>query len=506
MKRFNQKGAALVSAVAVAALLTITATAFLRIASNESINEALSLHDDQAFFAGESGLLLGVRWLRQQNLFPDPGQSFTPFQSVALNSHWVDVTITIIATATTPSATITATVYNDAATKNRGTFMKRLSYSGVTQQNMWEYAHFFNSAPNVWAGHDYRFFDGPMHINEAICIFTQDYVKCTDRVTVANEIDDFWDYGYGNHHGNNYDYGVNINNPYSGMTHIETLDLIFQDQYLSNQDKIEVPAEFQTLAGDLLASPLSKINLPPSVEEGELSGDYRPTLRYNNDGSAVYNYYNGTGNDSLEIASVNEQIIISQNNINVHGTVNGNTTLVTPYGKSIFIVGDLVYSGYSPDLGNPEYGGIPDDNTSALGLVSGKHIVFHHEYVPAYGEDEIPVQGSLFGANQLHVTGSLIALMEKSSGGPKWWGTELWNKSRTYAFDYFFTGSHLLCEYEDPSTAGGSGGGANDTYYRWDRRFMNGIAPYGFPGMAYLQTQGGLIMVTLGNWTEENTY
>lgn len=506
MKRFNKKGSALIGAIALAAILTITATAFLHVASNASINEALSMDNDQAFFAAESGLLLGARWLRHQNPFPDPGQTLTPFQSLALNEHWVDVTVTIVATTTTPSATITAVVYNDKTTKNNGTFMKRLSYSGVTQQKIWDYAHFFNTAPNVWAGFNYRLFDGPMHVNEAISIFTQDYVKCTDRVTVANEIDDFWDYGDGTHHGNNYDYGVNMNNPYSGMTHIETLDLIFQDEYLANQDKIVVPADFMNLASDLLTSGLNKIALPPSIEGGELARHYRPTLRFNNDGTALYSYRNGAVNDSVNIGSVNDQIIISRNNINVHGTVNGNTTLVTPYGKSIFIVGDLVYNGYTPDAANPEYGGIPSDNTNALGLVSGKHIVFHHEYVKEYGGDEVTVQGSMFGLDQLHVNGSLIALMEKTTAPGKYKGTEFWNKSCTYAYDYYFTGNHLLCEYDDPATSGDVNSGANDTYYRWDRRFMDGILPYGFPSMSLLQTEGKLTLISLGAWTEENSY
>jgi hypothetical protein len=96
--------------------------------------------------------------------------------------------------------------------------------------------------------------------------------------------------------------------------------------------------------------------------------------------------------------------------------------------------------------------------------------------------------------------------MEKTTAPGKFKGTEWWNKSRTYAYDYFFTGNHLLAEYEDPSTSGGSGGGANDTYYRWDRRFMNGVLPYGYPPMSLLQTEGKLTLISLGGWTEENNY
>lgn len=341
-------------------------------------------------------------------------------------------------------------------------------------------------------------------MNDRIMIHSkQNKVRFTEKITVANEINEAWWYGDGSHHNNNYDYGVQLNNaPAWGGDKAGALDEIFQKEYLANQEKIFLPQEITDLATGL-PTHSDAVTLPSSTDEGPKFSDYRPTLVFNSDGTADYLYHYNNSYQTEHYGSIEKVIFHSQHNINVYGIVSGNSTVVTSTGKSIAIVDDLVYVDYIPHLSIDENWGVPFESQNVLGLVTGKHISFLHKWRKEIKGDYYKVRGNIINPvndpssdeiGELHINASMLALGDEA--------TEWWDRSREYYFDLYLTGNHILDLWYPPS-AGSSQQGAHNITFNHDLRLLSIIQPHGFPN---LQTQDGLLLLALSNWQEQNNF
>jgi hypothetical protein len=199
------------------------------------------------------------------------------------------------------------------------------------------------------------------------------------------------------------------------------------------------------------------------------------------------------------------QVLYAQTDINVKGKVKGNSTLATKSGKSICVVGDLVYQDF--DESNTSNNGVPLNSQNALGLVSGKDIVFNPDWAKlraSSGSNSTDQVKGTYGngsvlclnANMLMVNPAMANSTNSYSGIEKWI-----TNSTGYGYQLHFTGSHAMNYWEhtnDDNTHGGVG-----IHYDYDERFANGVKPYGYQS---LQTTGGFLILSYGNWTESNSY
>lgn len=498
------KGSALVGTVAIAAFLLITAAGFMRVVTNESIYEALALNNDHAFAAAESGALLGARWLRHQVPFPAPDQTLNPFTGLYVENTgcYVDVTIYTYLIGLQPNAQIISEAYNHPSERSENTFQKRIIYK-ARQLSFGDFGTFFNHSTPTWGGFYRRTFNGRFHMNERIIIHSWAN-KCTfsEKATIANELKDAsWytkKYGFSDfHHGNIYDYGVRINNSRPAPDPVTALDQMFLAQYVPNHDKIYLPQEIMDLNTGLPAHP-DAVTLPASTDEGIRYSHYRPTLVFDENGSADYTYHSGGAYHTEHYDNVDEVIFYSKNNVNVHGIVNGNTTIVTNIGKSIVIVDDLYYKGYNHNMIKEDNWGINPESQSVLGLVTGKDVCFPHAWIEKIGDPLKTVIGSYGpvdgnGIGQLHVNASILAITDD--------GTENWDHSNKYYYDLFLTGNHILDLWYPPSAGENMNRGARNITFNHDQRLLSTLQPHGFP---YLYTQDGLLLIALSGWSEQN--
>jgi hypothetical protein len=63
MKLSNDRGYALIGAIAITAVLTIVVLGFVNVVMNEVENEKVYHNNDRSFFSAESGLMLGAKWI-----------------------------------------------------------------------------------------------------------------------------------------------------------------------------------------------------------------------------------------------------------------------------------------------------------------------------------------------------------------------------------------------------------------------------------------------------------
>jgi hypothetical protein len=104
------EGSALVGAVTLTLIMSITALGFVQISASGVNHEQAALENEKAFQAAESGLLLGARWLMMQANWPTIGNNQPIVQDVSINDINVDVNYsagannTVLITSTASSA------------------------------------------------------------------------------------------------------------------------------------------------------------------------------------------------------------------------------------------------------------------------------------------------------------------------------------------------------------------------------------------------------------------
>ena len=96
MKSHKNRGSAIVGVVALTALLTIVVAGFINVVINEGVNEAEAYNEDEAFVSAESGLNLGIRWLRATYPIPAPGDNNTVIIDELINSNYVTVVVNTV--------------------------------------------------------------------------------------------------------------------------------------------------------------------------------------------------------------------------------------------------------------------------------------------------------------------------------------------------------------------------------------------------------------------------
>lgn len=505
MKPFkNARGFALVGTVVVASLLLITAAGFIRIVTNASLQEASAFENECAFAAAESGIHLGARWLRGQEQFPGPNQTFNPFTGFEIENTgcYVNVTINSFLNGSDTVAEIISDAYNDENIHTVNSFQKRISF---TARKLPYGAHatvidsIYNDHEN-WEGFYRCTFDGPFHMNTWIEIHNSSFpgsgneVIFNGPVTVADNFEG--NYGIGSPpYNNNYNHDLELN----FLGDADDCDQIFRNRYMANVEKIGLPEGLT--ADDFMTNP-QKIILPTSIlDEGIASFHYRPTLEFTESATgpggsmisvAKYHYKDENGLNETTINNYDGKILICQNNLNVLGTVDGKVTVATVTGKSIFPVDDIVYKNYYNNNKT-----IPSDCPSILGLVSGRYFVFNYQWKKEWlGIEEYP-----YITGTLDITASMIAVEEEIGS---WQGCEYWSHYHPCDYDLKVNGNHILKAWRAPTDDDG-GGCKGHIEYIHDRRLIDKIKPPGFPE-PNVQTQNGLLMLSIYGWLEQNNY
>ncbi len=498
MRRLKNDGYALVAALVIATVLTITAMGFINVVVNETDKEAEAFRNDQAFFAAESGLMLGIHWLRQSISFPNPDLTFRPFTGLQLNGHFVDVVINTFQSVGRPGAIIIAEVYNHPTDRTANEFVKRIRYNGVVQMSFGYFSTFFDDTYNGhsnWGGFYRRRFDGRFHMNTWIEISRNSYPGSGNEVifekglvTAASDYNG--GYGSGSHHENNYNQGIQLN--FSGGA--SDCDQIFTNRYLGNVEKIALPKGLAS--GDFQSQP--HVDLPTSYDYGTEDNDYRPTLEFkieSGNAKAIYHYRNGSGYHHMEINDYHNKILICPENLNVLGTVRGKVTVATKKGRSIVPVDDIVYEDY-----NATENTLPEASENILGLVSGHHVIFNHRWKKNWYSGNSSYK---YKTGTLDITASMIGV--ETYNNVK--GAEYWDLYEQCDYNLKLYGNHILKAWRYPTrTSSGSpiGGCMGSIDYMHDRRLIEDINPPGFP---FVKTEGNpsLLKLILGGWTEENT-
>jgi len=462
-------------------LLVITSATLLRVTLFGEDAQFSAWQRDKALVSAESGVQLGARWVREQSNLPKSGTT-VPFSSrLYLNGVWVDIAISFQDIGSNSRQfEIIATAWDNATATTADHFLKRVRSTMRTVPFTY-YGTFFDSATAGWGGFIDRVFDGRFHMNRSILISydASRPDRFTDLVTVANKPTERWNYGTGN---NNYNAGVQLNN-YSGSGKVAILDSIFKGEYRSDQERIDIPQALTDLNTTLIDG--RQVNLPLSTkDEGTGASDYRPTLRFNSNGSATYIYYNSTKLDSVTYANIDQKVYYSQNNMNIYGVVKGNSTVISKVGKSMAYTGDLTYADYNKTTGTIA------GNTNALGLVSGKDLVFLQTWKKTPTSSTIKVDYDNDG--KLHINAATVAL----NSGAK----EYWDYGVNYTYDLTYTGSHFLKMWYPPSSGSN---GADQIIFKHDTRLISDVVPIGFPA---IKADGNLWKITQLSWAEDDVY
>lgn len=549
-KRYNNGGFVLIGAVALAILMAIVGLGFIQVSTNGLNNDTQALWDQKALLAAESGLNMGLRWLRGSgNFFPAPNATVSPAPFTQLSINGMDVRVAIHANAD-GSVRVAAEAYRDPSGSHAttiATFMKRVGYTHISKQSFLGFGTFIGAPwknnPDYrrggtdpvsgYRGFRTRIFNGRFHMNSYIEINsnTRSNLFQGGLVTVARNSNPLlnWqgDYGIGAT-GNNYNAGVKINRPDensntalygteiggTGTSGLQECEAIFRDRYLANQDMVDLPtggnwARFMADAG--------RITLPASWEEGEERWHYRPTLRFEivaGVAQMVYHYRNSATDAVdrtyvLNEAAYNGRVITSANHLNVLGRVRGAVTIATAPTKSIFPVDNLVYESYNAAINS-----VPMTSTDVIGLVPGKHIRFNNRWIdPTKTQINI---GDPTIANPVHnvttapliVTASILAV-ENAQDVTGLQGCEFWDNNydvddhvdteERYTFRLY--GNHILAAERSDATGVDDGCSGNKELVH-DPRFINeAIRPPNYP---QVRSTTGLFLLTAKGWFEEN--
>jgi hypothetical protein len=546
-ERLGKKGSVLVGAIALAALMAFMDIGFMQVTSTSLGSEIATIENEKAFQAAESGIWIGVRWLRTVNpvLWQTLGSHYHPFGDyVSIDCMDVHIDISVQMIAGVPVASIHAEAYHDLSgshQQNASTFKKRVRTDNIRTQTYGSFCTFFNSYQsdfpfdptkgiNVWWGWSGRTFIGRFHMNDCYIklnpnaepgVGSSPVVFKNGLVTVSTPADPviIADYqknyttsngGQLGNSGNNFNNGVWANGWTANPPTISQLNQIFQDRYSANFDQISLPASQMNataLLNDLSIPVADKIGLPASVDEGEEQDNYRPTLVFNGT-SATYHYRSGVSRLSATYNNIDGKIFCSHHNLNVFGTVQGRVSVATDPGKSILPCGNLVTSDY-----NTATGVMPVSSTNMIGLVSGKHLRFNNQWKRYFAGDAAATMKNVSAQTTsgiMHLSASLMAIGQTTITDPSTGatavekGSEYWDLAHAVSYGLKLYGNHILGAYRPTASGwhGVSNGGCNgtQTFTHDSRMITSNLQPPGFP---QLNTVNGLWVLCIKGWSEE---
>ncbi len=515
----SNSGSVLVTTVMISIVLSILVSGLFTFLSFLSSNEANASEVDRSFWAAESGLLMGSRWIRGNSEFPTKFSSVVPFNDMEINNMLVRVTLTeTTGSSGEPAVLVTSEVYDTArgATVGTTSFERRLSQM-ISPSEYGVYATFFDDVEgwnpgsnSGWGGFYRREFVGRFHMNEAIKISygpsTSNRTIFRDgKVSVASSSG--WDYGNGQHDNNVYNKGVRLGyTNYDSLSRIKQLDSIFTTEYEQDADKIEIPIG---LTAEIMGSgDHDIISLPASQDDGEDYNDYRPSLEFFKDGGtykARYHYREGGTYKTKTYSDYDDKVFIADAHLNILGVVDGQTTVATTHGHSVMPVDDIVYSDY-----NESNGTVPTNSKNALGIVSGKRIHFNDKWVKRWEHTGTTTPTINGGNGTLDLTGSLIAVETNKNWGyydsrGRWrslkMGGEYWDRRRTMNYNFNLKGNHIMKSWHYPKS--GSKGAQGYLKFDHDLRLINKVSPPGYPSV---KTSDGLLVLNVFDWQESHSY
>ncbi|MBN2189412.1 MAG: hypothetical protein JW699_08150 [Chitinispirillaceae bacterium] len=566
----DQCGSVLVGTVALSIIMAIAGIGFLQVATISVNNDTEALENDLAFHAAESGIWVGARWLRGYTDFlaltansPDIG----PFGATPISINGRDVYVTIpvdVGADGVPVAQIVANVYKGGSTPGEATFKKRISVGEVRCGTFGTYGTFYDGYQstsdgdrtsgqwntgatwNGWGGG--RIFNGRFHMNSLTNKLYDNTPRFNGLVTVSQGCGQFdYDTGHTAHHDNDYNFGVEA----VGWTPtVPELDQIFTDRYVPNTDQIALNIsgnDAKSILADASIPAGDKIVLPRSYrDEGDGPYKYRPTLYFDGQ-NAFYKYRTSSGTYATRTyglaagSSFDGRIFIDTcNNLNVYSTANGVTgrvTVVTPPGKSIVPVGNLVTSDYDYATGK-----VDSTSNNMIGLITGGYIAFNKTWKKRFTGTGIDTTkyvsemttgggapGPADGVGTLHMSASIMAVenfndvLPDGSGGTRtyamkgceWWDGMWMQQSAGGAFtdtsnhleDYGYKlyGNHILGGYSRTIWPGSGDRGCGGTLeFTHDQRMVKrNLQPPGFPGV---RSTDNLLVLEIRNWSEHNVY
>ena len=530
--RRSSSGSALVGVLVFSVVMAISGVGYLSVATSAVSHEAAAVDNSAAILAGESGLHMGADWLHRSGAMPST--DVTPFGLSHANAlqfaennktFFVDV---IVKAASGNASEIWTEVYTSAGTHNATTFLKRLKMRAQAD-DFGRFGTYINkgpATPSSWNGlGGTKLFHGRFHWNDPTIrlrfnnganttVSTGD-IRFFGDVTNANNSQSLSNLNTSNETGNNLTLTGNTGNIYNrGLAFLDNPinanygDSIFRGRYTGGADVVASPAYISNFASGNFGG---ASNYPLPVDQraqGSLSSDYRPLLQYNQDGTAVYKYYATSSATTqttvnLTAADIGSKVLYSQTDISVKGKVSGNTTLATKSGESICVVGDLTYADFN--AASADNGGVPVGSTNALGLVSGKNIVFNPQWVATRGGAATDITGSGVSGSRtkLYLNANMTMVNPSMAGsGGGYNGYEEWDTDNTgYKYVLHFAGSQSM-NYWQPTTSGAGTGGESINYY-YDERFASGTRPYGFQA---LTTSDGHLILSYGTWSESSVY
>ncbi|MBN2035123.1 MAG: hypothetical protein JW768_00140 [Chitinispirillaceae bacterium] len=507
----NNKGSILVAVVAFITVMTIAMGGFLGVAKNVVSQETMELNDDRAFLAAESGLLIGTNWLRESNNwlnYRNTGYHGNVYSGI-INGYSITVTV-----SKEPSGELRI---RSITSGGQLPYAKSLSWT-VTEAHWNDPGVFINDIAGgggiAGGGLNNEWFDGPVHTNTPILVSSVSVGKeasvrfVNGKVTTYNltalipfAAGGHWgNYGTSPISGNNYDFGIWKND--AAVGDYGKLDELFQlsgqySEFYHTKDSIFMPritTQTRTLPPNL--SPTRTAILQFEVQGGTT-------------GRANYYYYDAA--DNQQVVSFNNpgEIIRIPNDVQVLGTVMGQTTVITDPGFSIYPVGDITYHGFVPDFADMDaysngdnygLGGLTPLNNDVLALVSGADIVFgldKHIFSLIGGEatlSAVPSNGT--NKPEFLITAQLIAT--ESTCGIRY----VSEKINQYNYDLKCLGTRAIDTYQAACNATGVPGNMAFRYY-YDIRFMDGLRAPGMPSLQAYNNSGAMFILNT-DWTEEN--
>jgi hypothetical protein len=339
----SEQGSALVGAVAFSIILFIASLGYLQVVASSRNYETTGFWDDKAFTAAESGLLLGAKWLSQQQQANDEQNPFSlitpnPREVYALTFDGIPVSVSISFSHDTAEI-------RSVATTGMLTYKKQLSRKvlakpisagsyGVYLDNAWSFSGNTKGIRKMdW--------DGPAHFNTPLKLGNQEgpgnQNHFSGKVTLYN-IDPITNqpivrstYKSDGHFGNDYRYGVDVDVSKSNKPNPWNGDDVFLNTYNPNANKIV--AELNVTGTTNLYLNASDSGLVFGVSGGNPFYQYR-----NNSGVLTTVPYNAATELKLHIANKGVQ---------VSGTMEGKATVYTDPGYTIHIPGNLTYADFS---------------------------------------------------------------------------------------------------------------------------------------------------------------
>lgn len=396
MEKLNtEKGSTLVAVVVFAIVLAIGAAGYMHVMSNTVSHEVDALNDEMAYQTAESGLSIGIAWLREPaNWQNREDKEIYRDESGLLNNCSLLVKCSVNTDKST-TWIFSRVNHPDLA------YTKELKYVyNLEPQTPGTLIDSFPIGSKAEVLTKIRF-DGHVHSNVPIKLPGAEGeagVTFYGNVTVHNEPGEG-----GNYSGGTYDYTSGVWKKALSSDKGEVLDATFTAGFEPLQPPLfmpEIPSDDaigeEYRLDHFINKKFPSISIPTYTDEKQnflrFSNSTVWFHTYDNFGnpiSAELEYFDASGENLTGVSlDIDNKYITTDRKIGVLGTVKGNTTVITT--KDIVILGDLIYDHFDTDLinNNPEYYE-NYDNTGNYGIGTIKDDINNNSYITLVAEQDI---------------------------------------------------------------------------------------------------------------------